>query len=231
VGRGRDFRGRQFAAEGTPGAVRWCLMFPISYRDLELMLLDRGVEVDRSPIFRWIHAYAAELEKRLRPPLANEQCLLARGRDLCSGEGPLDLSVSGDRQPAPDDHFLLSAKRFFRSALVQPHPVNPRTMTADKNPAYPKTVTEPNRSAVLWRRFPLPPRQVEHLNDVVEQDPRWVKRLIRPGIGLGSFRTARRTLAGMEAMAMIRKGQIRNIRGNGSRAQSALIAGLFEMAA
>ena len=39
---------------------------PISYRDLELMLLDRGVEVDHTTIFRWIQAYAEELEKRIR---------------------------------------------------------------------------------------------------------------------------------------------------------------------
>ena len=44
-------------------------MFPISYRDLELMLQDRGVEVDHTTIFRWIQAYAAELEKRIRPHL------------------------------------------------------------------------------------------------------------------------------------------------------------------
>jgi transposase-like protein len=42
-------------------------MFPVSYRDLELMLLDRGVEVDHTTIFRWIQAYATELEKRIRP--------------------------------------------------------------------------------------------------------------------------------------------------------------------
>jgi IS6 family transposase len=52
-------------AEGA----RWYLMFPISYRDLELMLLDRGIEVDHTTIFRWIQAYAAELEKRIRPHL------------------------------------------------------------------------------------------------------------------------------------------------------------------
>jgi hypothetical protein len=44
-------------------------MFPISYRDLELMLADRGVEVDQTSIFRWIQAYAPELEKRIRPHL------------------------------------------------------------------------------------------------------------------------------------------------------------------
>ena len=46
--RGGGFKGRQFTAEVILWAVRWYLMFPISYRDLELMLLDRGVEVDHT---------------------------------------------------------------------------------------------------------------------------------------------------------------------------------------
>jgi transposase, IS6 family len=65
----RAFKGRQFAAEVILWAVRWYLMFPISYRDLALMLHDRGVSVDHTTIFRWIQAYAAELEKRIRPHL------------------------------------------------------------------------------------------------------------------------------------------------------------------
>jgi IS6 family transposase len=56
-------------AEVILWAVRWYLMFPISYRDLELMLQDRGVEVDHTTLFRWIQAYAPELEKRIRPHL------------------------------------------------------------------------------------------------------------------------------------------------------------------
>ena len=69
MGLGNCFKGRQFTAEAILWAVRWYLMFPVSYRDLELMLLDRGVEVDHTTIFRWIQAYAAELEKRTRPHL------------------------------------------------------------------------------------------------------------------------------------------------------------------
>jgi IS6 family transposase len=46
--------------------VRWYLQFPISYRELELMLQDRGVSVDHTTIFRWMQAYAAELEKRIQ---------------------------------------------------------------------------------------------------------------------------------------------------------------------
>src|SRR3982074_3102038 len=62
----QSFKGRQFNAEVILWAVRWYLMFPISYRDLELMLLDRGAAVDHTTIFRWIQACAAELERRIR---------------------------------------------------------------------------------------------------------------------------------------------------------------------
>ena len=64
-----SFKGRQFTAEVILWAVRWYLMFPISYRDLELMLQDRGVKVDHTTVFRWIQAYAPEIEKRIRPHL------------------------------------------------------------------------------------------------------------------------------------------------------------------
>src|SRR4028118_73095 len=65
----QSFKGRQFTAEVILWAVRWYLMFPISYRDLELMLQDRGVSVDHTTVFRWIQAYAPEIEKRIRPHL------------------------------------------------------------------------------------------------------------------------------------------------------------------
>jgi IS6 family transposase len=102
--------------------------------------------------------------------------------------------------------------------------------------------TNPGRSSVvsrvnlarkkdgeLWRRSRL--RQVKYLNNIVEQDHRRVKRLTGPGLGFGGFWTARRTLAGYEAMAMIRKGQVRNIGGSDIRAQAEFIAGLFQVAA
>ena len=236
MGQNRGFKGRQFTAAVILWAVRWYLMFPISYRDLELMLLDRGVAVDHSTIFRWIQAYAAELEKRIRPHLrlsngswrVDETYVRVKGRwtylyrAVDSRGQTIDFLLSAKRDTA-------AAKRFFRKALAQPHTVNPRTITVDKNPAYPKAVTEMKQNAELWRRSRL--RQVKYLNNIVEQDHRRIKRLIRPGLGFGGFWTARRTLTGMEAMAMIRKGQIRNIRGNDIRAQRGFIAGLFQPAA
>jgi transposase, IS6 family len=217
-------------------AVRWYLMFPVSYRDLELMLLDRGVEVDHTSIFRWIQAYAVELEKRIRPNLCmsngswrvDETCVKVKGRwtylyravDSCGQT--IDFLLSARR-------YAGAAKRFFRKALAQPHTVNPRTTTVDKNAAYSKAVAAMKRNGELWRRSRL--RQVKYLNNIVEHDHRRVKRLISPGLGFGSFRTARPTLAGYEAMAMIRKRQVPNIGGNDIRARARFIAELFKVAA
>ena len=229
------FKGRQFTAEVILWAVRWYLMFPISYRDLELMLQDRGVDIAHTTIFRWIQTYAPELERRLRPHLrlsngswrVDETYVRVKGRWMY-----LYRAVDSHGQTID---FLLSARRdaeaarrFFRKALWQPHAVNPRTITVDKNPAYPRAVADMKRAGELWRFSRL--RQCKYLNNIIEQDHRRVKRQVRPGLGFGSLRTARATLAGYEAMAMIRKGQVRGIGGRDMRAQGAFVAELFQTA-
>ena len=236
MGLGNCFKGRQFTAEVILWAVRWYLMFPVSYRDLELMLLDRGVEVDHTTVFRWIQAYATELEKRIRPHLrmsngswrVDETYIRVKGRGtylyraVDSRGQTIDFLLSARRDTA-------AAKRFFRKAIAQRHIVNPRTLTVDKNPAYPRAVADMKSDGQLWRRTRL--RQCKYLNNIVEQDHRRIKRLVRPGLGFGSFRTARQTLAGFETMAMIRKGQVRKIDGHDIRGQAAFIADLFDRAA
>ncbi len=132
--------------------------------------------------------------------------------------------------------FLLSARRnaaaarrFFRKALAQPHMVNPRTITVDKNAAYPRAAADMKRAGELWRFSWL--RQRKYLNNIVGQDHRRIKRLVQPGLGFTSLRTASVTLAGYEAMAMIRKGQAHNIGGRDMRAQTAFVADLFQVSA
>jgi transposase-like protein len=211
-------------------------MFPISYRDLELMLQDRGVDIAHTTIFRWIQAFVLELERRLRPYLrmsngswrVDETYVRVKGRwtylyrAVDSRGQTIDFLLSAKRDAA-------AAKRFFRKALGQPHTVNPRTITVDKNAAYPCAVEQMKEDGELWRFARL--RQCKFLNNIVEQDHRRVKRLARPGLGFGGFHTARRTLAGYEMMAMIRKGQVRDIGGRDMRAQVTFIAELFQVAA
>jgi transposase-like protein len=230
------FKGRQFTAEIILWAVRWYLQFPISYRDLARMFSDRDVHVDHTTLFRWIQAYAPELGKRIRPRLrmtngswhVDETYIRVKGKWVY-----LYRAVDATGQTF---EFLLSpkrgaaaARRFFRKALGQPHTVNPRTITVDKNAAYPIAAKAMKRDGELWRFAEL--RQVKFLNSIVEQDHRRSKRLVRPGLGFKSFVTASRTVAGYEAMAMIRKNQVASAPANDMRAQRELIAALFGVVA
>src|ERR1700728_1453480 len=138
---------------------------------------------------------------------------LYRAVDSCAQTIDFLLSAKRDAE---------AAKRFFRKALAQPHTVNPRTITVDKNACYPKAITGMKRDEQLWRCSKL--RQVKYLNNIIEQVHRRIKRLTRPGFGFGSFQTARRTVAGFEAMAMIRKGQLTEIKGNDMTAQARFIS-------
>ena len=236
AGLDRSFKGRQFTAEVILWAVRWYLMFPISYRDLELMLRDRGVEVAHTTLFRWVQAYAPEIERRIRLHLrpsngswrVDETYVQVKGRWMYlyravdSRGQTIDFLLSAKRDAE-------AAKRFFRKALNQPHTASPRTITVDKNPAYPCAITELKADGELWRSARL--RQAKFLKNIIEQDHRRPKRLVRPGLGFGGFHTARRTLAGYEAMAMVRKGQVRKVGKRDMQAQATFIAELFEVAA
>jgi transposase, IS6 family len=230
------FKGRQFTAEIILWAIRWYLQFPISYRDLARMFSDRGVHVDHTTLFRWIQAYAPELDKRIRPHLSmtngswrvDETYIRVKGkwvylyRAVDATGQTIDFLLSPKRDAA-------AARRFFHKALGQPHTVNPHTITVDKNAAYPIAAKAMKRDAELWRFTKL--RQVKFLNNIVEQDHRRIKRLVRPGLGFKSFVTTSRTVAGYEAMAMIRKNQVASAPANDMRAQREFIAALFGAAA
>jgi len=102
-------------------------------------------------------------------------------------------------------------------------------INVDKNAAYPKAVE------TLKTNQQLPPdcalRQVKYLNNLIEQDHRFIKRRTRPGLGFFSFETAQRTLAGYETMNMIRKGQMKGTEKGDILAQVELINRLFGIAA
>lgn len=85
------------------------------------------------------------------------------------------------------------------------HTQEPRVINVDKNAAYPPAVDAIKAKEQLPETTQL--RLVLYLNNRVEQDHRFIKRLTKLGMGFGSFNTARRTLRGFEAMNMIRKGQ------------------------
>ena len=102
-------------------------------------------------------------------------------------------------------------------------------MNVDKNPAYPAAVEMLKADGLIPDRVVL--RQCKYLNNVIEQDHRTVKKRVWLAKGYGSFRSARRTLQGIETIHMIRKGRVRWLAKGNAIGQAHFIAGLFGLAA
>ena len=176
------------------------------------MMAERGLQGDHSTIARWVLAYAPELEKRVKPQLkpTNDSWKVDETSIKVKGEWLYQYrAVDSDGQTI---EFFFSAKRdalaaqgFFEKALKAAHTVTPRVINVDKNAAYPKAVETLKINQQLRPTYDL--RQVKYLNNLIEQDHRFIKRCTRPGLDFFSFETARRTLAGCETMNMIRKGR------------------------
>ncbi len=122
-----------------------------------------------------------------------------------------------------------AAKRFFRKALKAAHNREQRVITVDKNAAYPKAINQLKTKKQLPQSVEL--RQKKYLNNIVEQDHRGIKRLVKPGMGFGSFNTARRTIKGYEMMNMIRKGQIQGVAKGAVKERVKFINQIFGVAA
>lgn len=122
-----------------------------------------------------------------------------------------------------------AAKRFLKKALKARHTQMLRVINVDENAAYPPAVNDLKAEKHVSEVTEL--RPVKYLNNRVEPDHRNIKRLVNPGLGFGCFHTARRTLKGYEAMAMIRKGQAEGIDRDDVTGQISFIHKLFGVAA
>jgi transposase-like protein len=132
--------------------------------------------------------------------------------------------------------FLLSAKRdaraakrFFRKMLKAASHSSPRVVNVDKNPTYPPAVEQLKEEGTLPNHTQL--RQCKYLNNIIEQDHRFIKRRVNPSLGFFSFNTARRTISGYETINIIRKGQVEGIGKGDIRGQVRFVSTLFTIAA
>jgi transposase, IS6 family len=230
------FKWRHFLPDIIVLNVRWYCRYSLSYRDLEEMMAERGVEVDHSTINRWVLKFAPELDNRIRSFLkptndswrVDETYIEVKGawkylyRAVDSEGNTLDFMLSAKRDGK-------AAARFFRNVLGAKHTQPPRVITVDKNAAYPVAMDELKEDETLKAKTEL--RQVKYLNNVIEQDHRNIKRIVKPMMGFQSFNTARRTLRGIEAMNMIRKGQVKGINRGDSVSQAELINEIFGVSA
>jgi transposase, IS6 family len=122
-----------------------------------------------------------------------------------------------------------AAKRFFVKTLATSHTSEPRVINVDKNAAYPKAFNELKAEGYIAKSCEL--RQSKYLNNLIEQDHRFIKRLTKPAMGFFSFETAWRTLQGCEMMNMMRKGQVQGVAKGDVEGQVSLVAMLFGVVA
>ncbi len=148
-----------------------------------------------------------------RPPNASRVKALHSTAGSAPGTRPVQEQVT---EPAPPAELKTSTS-------------TPRVINVDKNAAYPKAIADLKAAGMLPESVEL--RQVKYLNNLVEQDHRFIKRLVKPGMGFFSIETAGRTLQGYEAMHMIRKGQMQRGNKGDVTGQVTFIARLLGVAA
>jgi len=205
------FKGRHFDQEIIILCVRWYVTYKLSYRDLAAMMLERGVAVAPSTIFRWVQRYVPEFEKRWdrfsRPVgwswRVDETYILVKGQ-WCY------LYRAVDKQGRTVDFLLrqdrgIAAVQAFRKAFAS-HPNRPpQKVTLDGHWPSHRALRLLRREHTGWRRVHV--RTCQYLNNIVEQDHRAIKRRCAPMLGFKSVKTAAVTISGIELAHRIRKRQ------------------------
>ena len=203
-----DFKGVHFEKDIILTCVRWYVAYPLSYRQLEEMMQERGVAVDHSTINHWVLKYSAQLEeafhRRKRPVWRSwrmdETYIRVKGtwqylyRAVDKSGQTIDFLLTEHRDTEAALRFLTQA--------IRRHGV-PETITIDGSEADDAAIKRYNE--IHGTQISI--RQVKYLNNLVEQDHRSVKRVTRPMLGFKSFEAAQGTLAGIELMHMLTKGQ------------------------
>jgi transposase-like protein len=198
------FVGFRFPAEVIVVAVRWYLRYGLSYRDVEELLAERGIEVDDVTVYRWVQRFTPLLADAARYTrhspgdrwFVDETYVKVSGvwryvyRAVDQYGQVIDVLVSTRRDAA-------AARRFFTRAL-RTLQVIPSEVVTDAAPVYP---------AVLDELLPSAWHHVErYANNPIETDHGQLKRRLRPMRGLQTDRTAQVVIIGHAFLQNLRHG-------------------------
>jgi len=207
-----SYRRHRFPPPIIQHAIWLYLRFTVSYRDVEELSAERALHADHVTVWRWVQRYAPEMGRRLRSRLkptndswrVDETYIRVKGkwvylyRAVDSTGATIDFLLSAKRDAA-------AAERFLAKALGGENHPAPRVINTDEHAGYPPAIVRLKAEEALEENCRH--RPVQYLNNVLEQDHRAIKRRVRASQHFRSFWGAWRTIAGYEAMHMIRKGQ------------------------
>ncbi|WP_341794245.1 IS6 family transposase [Rickettsia endosymbiont of Rhinocyllus conicus] len=185
--------------------------FSLSYRELEEMASIRGAKIDHATLQRWLIKFAPlidrEVRKRKKPignswrmdetyiKLNGKWVYLYRAIDSCGDT--IEFLLRKRRDAA-------AAKAFFKKAFKSND--IPKKVVIDKSGSNTSALTDFNKNSPKEQKIKI--LQNKYLNNLIEQDHRFVKKRTKPMLGFKSFRSAKITIAGIENIRMIQKGQI-----------------------
>jgi transposase-like protein len=198
------FAGYRFPSEVIVVAVRWYLRFGLSYRDVEELLAERGIEVDHVTVYRWVLRFTPLLAEAARP------CRHAVGSHWQVDETYLKVARRWRYVYRAIDQFgqvvdvfvsprrdATAARRFFEQAIGTTK-VTPVEVVTDRAPAYPLVLEE--LLPVAWHRTD------RYANNHIEADHGRLKARLRPMGGLKQDRSARVIVAGHALVQNVRRG-------------------------
>ncbi len=205
-----SFKSRHFPREIILQCVRWYCAYALSYRNIEEMVAERGIEVDHSTLNRWVTFYSPQLEKAFHQKKRRPGDRWRMDETYIKVKGEWKYYYRAVDKQGNTIDFLLTAKRdkaaalrYFTKAIERNG--KPGLVNIDKSGSNKAALTQFNEDDN--KRVKV--RQCKYLNNIIEQDHRRIKRLTRPMLGFKNFNSAQITLAGIELVAMIKKGQMK----------------------
>jgi putative transposase len=190
-------------------AVYWYLRYSLSYRDIEELMEERGVELDHATVQRWVVKYTPILEVEFRKRKKAVGTSWRMDETYIKVKGIWHYLYRAVDKEGNTIDFLLTrkrdkkaAKRFLIKAIN--HNGFPEKITIDGSAANKAAIEEFNSD----NDTAIEVRQVKYLNNIVEQDHRGIKRITNAILGFKSFDSASITLNGIEMVNALRKGQL-----------------------
>ena len=206
------FKWKHYESNTILLCTRWYLKYSLSYRDLEEMMLERGLPVAHTTIMRWVHQYSSIINRKVKKHLRqtndswrmDETYLKIKGIDhylyraVDSDGNTIDFWLSKNRDKK-------AAKNFLNKAVGSSHNQMPRVITTDNYAATEVAILEEIYSGTLSCR--MQHRMIKYLNNIIEQDHRFIKKIVKPMLGFKNFKSACSVISGIETFHMLRKKQ------------------------